>query len=124
MSDPDTIRAALDKLLKYGHAGLFIEGVAALDSLVARLADAERECSERVAAELGWDGATTALERAEARLRVTEEALREEEARLRAEVADCCGDKRQFCESYGCSTLRDIADRLAALAASPGRVDG
>ncbi len=42
MSEQDTIRDALDELMKYGHSGLFIEGVAALDSMVTQLREASR----------------------------------------------------------------------------------
>jgi hypothetical protein len=36
-------------------------------------------------------------------------------AELELKIANCCGDKRQFCESYGCSTMREIVAKLIVI---------
>ncbi len=85
MSDQDTIRAALGEFApliadlgvrlpeRARLVGLVTDAAVALDSLVARLAEAEREAAE-------WhrcfDVLHDDLDTAEARLRLTEEALR------------------------------------------------
>jgi hypothetical protein len=41
--------------------------------------------------------------------------LAEIEGKLRADIIRCCDGRAEFCESYGCSTIEDIANRLQAI---------
>ncbi len=87
MSEEDVIREALDKLRYHQLASDDAIVEPALAALAALLAEREER----------------------------EKALRALEAELRDYVADCCAGREQFCESYGCSTIERIADRLDAI---------
>lgn len=59
------IRAALEYEAQWTvRKRMVADALAALDALEAAATEREEAVSERIAAELGWDGATTALERA------------------------------------------------------------